>query len=436
MKFRQILLVIALVIAGAVIYAIQTDQWDLRFGWNEEFPFSGREYVFEESQTVTPPFPLFLEVVNAHGAVEVEAADQDSITLTLTKRIWRKNETLAKEIAGRLTAVVARESDRVRISTNRDDFEKRPFETDFRLLVPRRLDVDVRTTYGAVRVAGTGRTGVDNRHGRVAALMIEGPLTISTNYEDVTVEDARAGCRAALHHADLKILRVTGDADVEHSYGAVRIEDVTGKAVVKGSHSEVTLARVAGEAEVETSYEQVLLETTGPARVNGLHADVKARTVAGLIVVDRYATVDAADVAGDFSVEGKNIAVKAERVRGQELRVVTSYEDVALVDFAGRTTVNLSHGDLILAPAALAAPLEVRNDYSTVELRWPSGEQNPLDAQTRGGNVHWELATPPAVEQTNGTSVLKAFTDAAGRPAVVIATSYGDIRVVEKSKTN
>jgi DUF4097 and DUF4098 domain-containing protein YvlB len=436
MKFRQILLVIALVLAGAIIYAVQTDQWDLRFGWNEEFPFSGREYVFEESQTVTPPFPPFLEIVNAHGAVEVEAADQDSITLTLTKRIWRKNETLAKDIADRLTAVVVRESDRVRISTNRADFEKRPFETDFRLLVPRRLDVDVRTSYGAIRVAGTGRTDVDNRHGRVAAVLIEGPLTISTNYEDVTVEDARAGCRAVLHHADLKIIRVTGDADIEHSYGTVRIEDVTGKAVVKGSHSEVALVRVAGEAGVETSYEPVVLETTGPARVNAHHADVRARTVTGLTVVDRYAEVDAVDVQGDLSIEGQNIAVRAERVRGQELRVATSYEDVSLVDFAGRTTVRLSHGDLILAPAALAAPLEVRNDYSAVELRWPAGELNPLDAQTRGGNVHWELAAAPAVNQTNGTSVVKAFTEAAGRPAVVIATTYGDIWVVEKAKTN
>jgi len=436
MKFKQILLVIALVLAGAVVYAVQTDQWDLHFGWNEEFPFSGREYVFEESQTITPPFPLFLEVVNAHGGVEIEAADQDGITLTLTKRIWRKNETLAKDIADRLTAVVVRESDRVRISTNREEFEKRPFETYFRLLVPRNLDVDVRTSYGPVRVAGTGRTAVDNRHGRVVALKIEGPLTISTNYEDVTVEDARAGCQATLHHADLRLLRVTGDATVEHSYGVVHIEDVTQKAVVKGSHSEVALLRVAGEAEVETSYESVLLEKTGPARVNGHHADVQARTVAGLTVVDRYARVDALDVQGDLSVEGKNIAVKAEQVRGREVRVLTSYEDVELVDFSGRTTITLSHGDLILAPATLASSLEVRNDYSAVELRWPSGERNPLEAQTRGGSVHWELASPPALEQTNGTSVLKAFTEAADRPAVVITTSYGDIRIVEKTKTN
>ncbi|MDH4197756.1 MAG: DUF4097 domain-containing protein [Candidatus Aminicenantes bacterium] len=435
MKFRQVLLIVALVLAGAVIYAIQTDQWDLRFGWNEEFPFSGREYVFEESQTIPPPFPLFLELVNAHGGVDIEAADQDGITLTLTKRIWRKNETLAKDIADRLKAVVVREGDRVRISTNREEFEKRPFETHFELRVPRGLDVDVRTSYGPVRIAGTRRTAVDNRHGRVVALKIEGPLTIYTNYEDVTVEDAQAGCQATLHHADLRLLRVAGDANIQHSYGVVHIEDVTQKAVVKGSHSEVALLRVGGEVEVETSYESVLLEETGPARVNGNHADVRARSVSGLTVVDRYARVDALNIQGDLSVEGKNIAVKAEQVRGREVRVLTSYEDVELVDFAGRTTVNLSHGDLILAPASLAAPLEVRSDYSAVELRWPSGERNPLEAQTRGGNIHWELPFPPALNQTNGTSFLKAFSEASDRPPVVIVTSYGDIRVVEKAKT-
>lgn len=435
MKFRQILLVVALVLAGAVIYAIQTDQWDLRFGWNEEFPFSGREYVFEESQTIPPPFPLFLELENAHGGVDIEAADQDEITLTLTKRVWRKNETLAKDIADRLKAVVSRESDRVRISTNREDFEKRPFETYFELRVPRGLDVDIRTSYGPARVAGTRRTTVDNRHGRVVALRIEGPLTIDANYEDVSVEDAQDGCYATLHHADLRLLRVTGDANIQHSYGVVHIEDVTRNAVVKGSRSEVALLRVAGEVEVGTSYESVLLEETGPARVVGNHADIRARTVRGLTVVNRYARVDALDIQGDLSVEGRNIAVRAEQVQGREVRVLTSYEDVELVAFAGRTTVHLAHGDLILAPVSLGDPLEVRNEYSAVELRWPSGERNPLEAQTRGGNVRWELPSPPALNQTNGTSFLKAFSEAADRPPVVIVTSYGDIRIVEKPGT-
>ncbi len=435
MKFRQILLVVALVLAGAVIYAVQTGQWDLRYGWNEEFPFVGREFVFEESQTVTPPFPLFLEVINAHGGVEVEAADQDAITLTLTKRIWRKNETLAKDIADRLKTVVVRESDRLRISTNREDFEKRPFETYFQMRVPRGLDVDVRTSYGPVRIAGTGRTAVDNRHGRVVAIGIGGPLTIYATYEDVTVEDAQAGCQATLRHADLKLIRVAGDVTIQHRYGVVHIEDVTQKAVVKGSHSKVTAWRVAGEVEVESSYEPVLLEETGPARVDGNHTDVRAKAVRGLTVMDRHARVDAIDIQGDLSIEGRNIAVKAEQVRGQTIQITTSYEDVELVDFTGRTTVHLAHGDLILAPSALAAPLEVRNTYSAVELRWPAGERNPLEAQTRGGNVHWELAAPPALNQTNGTSFLKAFTEATDRPSVVIATSYGDVRVVEKMKT-
>ncbi len=434
MKTRQVFLVVLLVLVGAAIYAVQTGRWDLRFGDGDEIYFGGRTYAFEDSQIIAPPLPGRLVVDNGRGGVEIEAADRQDIALVLTKKIYRRDEADARETAGRLKAVVTREADRIRIATNREDFKRKNFETDFKLVVPLGTDVSIVNAYGLVRVAGTRETSIENRHGAVRALAVEGRLTASTSYEDLEVDGARAGCEITIRHADARVANVTGDATVVASYGEVRLEDVSGRGRVDGQHAEIVCRRIAGEVEAGTSYEPITLEDVGPAKIDARHADVKATAVRGaLSVTARYARVEATGVSGGLRVEGRNVAVAARDVRGGEVRVVSSYEDVDLLDIEGPVFVNLAHGDLVLEPRSLAAAITVQDEHGAVEFRWPAGEENPFEARTRGGSVRWELAVPPALNQTNGTAVLKAFPDRAGRPVISIETSYGDVSVVPRS---
>jgi hypothetical protein len=433
MKTKEVVLVILLVLIGGAIYAVQTGRWDFRFGDGDEIFFKAWTYAFEESQTIAPPLPGRLEIDNSHGGVEVEAADQEAITLVLVKHIHRRKEADALEIADRLKAVVVREADRIRITTNREDFEKKNFETFFKLVVPRGTDVSVVNSYGLVRAVGTRETTLVNRHGALRAANIEGRLLAETSYDDLEVDRALAGCEITARHADARVANVTGDATVVASYGEVRLEDVSGRGRVTGQHAEVICRRIAGEVEAGTSYEPITLEDVGPARVDGRHADVKADAVRGaLVVLNRYARVEAADIAGGLRIEGRNVAVAARNVRGGEIRVVSSYEDVDLLDVEGPVFVGLAHGDLVLEPRTLAAAITVRNEHGAVELRWPHGEENPFEARTRGGSVQWGLAASPALNQTNGTAILKAFPDSSGRPEISIETSYGDISIVPR----
>lgn len=434
MKTRQVLLVVLLVLLGAAIYAVQTGRWDLHFGDGDEIYFGGRTYAYEESRTIAAPLPGRLVVENSHGGVEIEAADRQDIALVLTKKIHRRDEADAREIADRLKAVVTREADRIRISTNREDFERKNFETFFKLAVPRATDVSVVNSYGLVRAAGTGETAIENRHGAVWASAIEGRLTASTSYENLEIDGARAGCEVTAHHADARVANVTGDATVSASYGEVRLEDVSGRGRIDGQNAEVLCRRIAGEVEVGTSYELITLEDVGPARIDARHADVKADAVHGaLSVADRYARVEATGVAGGLHVEGQNVAVSARDIMGGEIRVVSTYEDVDLLNVEGPIFVGLAHGDLVLEPRSLAAAITVNDEHGAVELRWPAGEENPLEAQSRGGSIRWGLALPPSLNQTNGTAVLKAFPDRAGRPAISIFTTYGDVSIVPRA---
>jgi DUF4097 and DUF4098 domain-containing protein YvlB len=405
MKFREVLLVVVLILAGLVVYQVQTGHWNLDFNWGDDFAGFGREYASEETRTIDAPLPPAIEVVNGHGWVEVRGGDQQNVVLTFKKVVWRRTEEEAKDVADRLKYTLTTAADKLTLATNRDEFRKKNFETGFVLTVPRTMTVRVTNAYGIVRLEGIKEATVRNRHGEIFATDIDGPCTLETSYEDVEAQDIRGGCRIINSHGDVRAVSVMGDIYAETSYARVRIEDAGQKAEVRGSNVEADLRRVQGAVSVETSYEKVFLSDVGPAEIGGHH-----------------------------------VAVAAENVRG-DLDVSTSYEDVRATGVQGRLIVDahnssvtasgIGNGNITLKPLDLKHGMDVRNEYGTIDLVWPSGETARLEARSKGGSVSWGLAERPDVDQTNGVSLVKAFTSSAGSPLIYLSTTYDNVRIEE-----
>jgi hypothetical protein len=435
MKIREILLLVVIVCLGGLVHIVHTGKiaffdGDLEWGgigW-------GKSWSYEEAQTIEGPIPAQVEVINAHGAVDVRAGDQAAISLKLRKRIWRRTEKDALEISGRLKPVINRKGDRLVISTTRDEFKRRNFETTFILVVPKGTAVEIFNSYGTVTAVGLASGNIENRHGRVDAADIAGRLSVFTTYEDVDIARVGAECSITSRHADVRLRGAAGPVTVDHSYGKITAEDAAASADIVGSHSQVVCRRIKGPLTVRTSYEKVSLTDVGPATVVGHHAPVAAERVDGnLKVSTSYEDVRAEDVRGDFDVEGKSVGVTGRGIAAREIRVVTSYKGLDLGGFTGRAEISLSHGDAVLAPLRLEYPIEVKNVYSTIRFTWPDGDKGPFEARARGGEVKWGLAVPPSLNTTNGEAVVRAFEDRAGRPTVLILTTHGDIIVGDKA---
>lgn len=437
MKFREVFLVVILILAGLVVYQVQTGHWNLDFnwGWGGDFGGLGREYTTEETRTIEAPLPPVIEVVNGHGWVEVRGGDQTNVQLTFKKVVWRRTEEEAKDIAGRLNYTLTTAADRLTLATNRDEFRKKNFETGFILTVPRAMTVRVTNAYGVVRVEGVKEAVVRNRHGELFASDIQGPCTLETSYENIEAQKILGECRITNSHADVRAVSVSGDLWVETSYARVRVEDAGGKADIRGLHNDVDARRVQGAVAVETSYEKVFLSDVGPATVTAQHAAVTAENVRGdLDVRTSYEEVRASAVRGKFLVDAHNASVSATGIGGPEVSVKTSYENVELSDFSAEVTVVLRNGNITLKPLDLKHGMDVRNEYGTIDLAWPAGETARFEARSKGGTVHWGLPEKPDLEQTNGVSLVKAFTANAGSPLVILATTYEDIRVEAGSR--
>ncbi len=434
MRFREVLLVIALLLAGVVVYQAQTGKWDLQFGWDGNVIGWGNEYGFEESRTIEAPLPAALELTNSHGWVEVRGADAETVQLTFKKKVWRKDEAEAKAVADKLQCKLDRSGDRLTLSTNRDEFAKKGFETGFVLTVPRRMTVMIVNSYGTVKVEAVKEAEIRNLHGEVSVSDIDGSCRLESSYEGVEARNLKSGCEVINKHGDVTLLKVAGDVKVEAPYAEIRVEDVGGKAEISGGHSPVEVRRVQGAVSVDTSYEDIALSETGSARVRARHAPVEAADIKGdLDVQTTYEPVRARNVAGAFQVYGNNVQVTAEGVAGKEISITTTYEAVELSGFSAALKVSVRHGNITLRPNTLGNPMEVRGEYAAIDFYWPAGETAPLEAETRGGSVSWGLPGKPSLEKSNGTSVVKAFTENAGRPGVTLSTTYADIRIEEKS---
>ena len=431
MRAREVLLALLIILGGVFLYYAQSGrlnfEWD---GWDGLFCSRGEEYVFENSQEIPAPVPARLDIRNSHGAVEVEASGTGPVTVLFRKHIWRKDKAAAQTVADELKMIVNREGDRLVLSTNREDFKRKNFETDFKIVVPAGTPVLVKNAYGPIKARGTGTAELINAHGRVSASAVGGGLVLRTSYDDVAVDGVQGDCRIDAPHGQVIVQNVLGDLLIDNTYGSVRAEKAARKLTIDGSHSEVAAADIQGEADIGSSYESIRLTRAAAARIRGRHCDIVLAGIKGPVdVVNDHGTLTADDIQGSFKAEGQDLGVTGRSISGPEIRLQTTYQDVRILDFSGPLTVSLSHGDLTLRPRELSAPVDVRGSYTAVTLEWPAGLRAPFDGQTTSGAIAWDLPEKPALQKTNGISVTKAFTDAAGKPGVTIVTSYGDIRV-------
>jgi hypothetical protein len=430
MKLKEIFLLLLVIAAGVFFYHARTGKLD--FDWEDYVALDWNEYNFEESRVIEPPLPPALKVINAHGDVEITGTEDDKISFTFKKKIWRRNEEKASQVAENLHPVVARDDFFLTLSTNRDEFKKRNFETSFLITVPLNMDIDVRNSYGLVKADGVGKATIYNRHGQVAAARVAGELKLENSYEDVDVEAIQSNCRISSKHSTILAREVMGEMTVEHSYGRIQLRDIAQKVTIDAPHAEISGQDLPGALEIRNSYERISLSRVGPTTIDSRHAVVEIDEITGnLEVRDDYERLKLNSLRGNLWVSGRNLAVRGRAISAEEIYISSSYEDVELVDFTGKTTVLLSHGQVSLTPLPISAPIEVRCEYSPITLFWPPGEKYPLEAQTKNGDIFWRLPGDILITEENSLTRARAFAELAGKPRLFLSTTYSDIRIEE-----
>jgi len=432
MKAKEIILLVLIVTAGIIFYHAQTGKIWIDWDWDEGIYFGQEEFVYEETEEIAPPFPKSLIIYNAHGHVEVEGADQDFISVTFEKRIFRRREKQADEVAEKLGMIVEKNGSSIRISTNREDFQKRRFRTNFKVSIPVQMTVQIKNSYGEVRVSEVGETDIRNPNGRVYAENITGNLVIENSYKVVEVENIKEDCQIESRSSAVFVVGVRGSAHIDHKYGKIYLENIGESATVDGSNSEICGQNVSGLFDIQTSYRKIDLSDVGPVQIRTSNSRIEIKGAKDSVDIENsYGKVELFDIRGNLKIDGKNLEVYGHSIIGERISVSTSYRKVELTGFQGKTEITHSNGDVNLEPLPLTHPIEVKGRYTDIKFYWHSGGRYPIEARAKGGNIDWEVSAELSQDEENGYSVIKAFDTEIGKPSIFLHTTYGSIKIEE-----
>lgn len=430
MKAKEVLLLIFIVVVGVGLHYLDNLRLTID-DWGVNFPFRGESYLFEEVRTEAPVGTL--EIVNSHGSLQIEGVETQAIEIVFEKRVWRKTEPEAREIADQIKLLSTRDAQRLLLTTNRDTFRKKNFSTSFRVRVPSDTRIVIRNSYGLVRIAGVKEVELENRQGRVDIVEVSGPVRVNNSHEKVSIMDVDGECRLETKHSSALLSRIAGPVLIDCAYENLELFDLKNTLDLKSRHTRIKAVRIAGPSKISGSYELISLSETGPAIISGHHSPVEVDTARGRLEIETsYERIRLADLEGDLVIRARSSRVDLTGARATRLQVETSYEPVNLEDFSGQLELKLKHAGLTLSPLNLDYPILATTEYGNIKFFWPENQTARLEASSKGGRISWQLPFSPDENTTNGLAVVRAYRGAADRPEIKLTTSYGNIDILKK----
>jgi len=396
MKAKEIFLLIFIILVGVFITQVYTGKFELELGWGDSILFGYEKFVFEETEEIESPLPGELRIRNSHGSIEIFGSDEENITISFEKRIWRKDEVEAREVAEQLKMIIDKGEQTLNLSTNRQEFRRKKIETHFVISVPEGMNVTVVNSYGLVRTERVGHTDITNRYGEVYASDIRGTLVVSNRH------------------------------------GSLTMEDITNDVLIRTPYSKIYGWNISGALDIENSYEKIELTDVGPVKIVANQSLIDIDGANGNInISNRYNKVRLKNINGNVFVDGKNLGISGNNVHGDEITLSSTYQDIKFDNFSGKTSISLAHGELHLSPSPLTFPLEVKGSHVDIKFFWPENERYPLEAQAEQGDIQWKLDAEIDYQKDNGLSIVKAFLEKTDKPSVFLSTTYGTIWIEE-----
>ncbi len=441
MRAREFFLLLLLLALGLTYSLYEKGELDLYLDLDGWSIFAFHQYEFEEETTITPPLPELMAIGNSHGEIQIVGTEEDNIRLRLTKIIPAPNEEKASEIAQKLHSVINKrgkevegeeggEREELLISTNRDDLSRRSIRTNFLIFVPHHLRLDIKNSYGQVKITNVAEVTLQNSHGQVAVEDIMGKVKISNSYADVRAENIGEDLIVNSKHSEIEIKNANQTVLVNHSYGEVDLTDIRGPVTVEAHHCEVKAANIEGVCQIESSYRPIIISQSNGATISSRNSAIKIMQSQGPIEVNNsYGRLKIVDAQGDIKIKGKNLKVSIQDSKIENLYLSTSYRQIDLrnCEFSHQVELVTAHNSVSIAPAKILGPFNISGKYSQITFSWPENLKVPLRINNKGGKIIWELPSQPHSFISNGTSRLEAFLEEEAPGKVEINTSYGKV---------
>ncbi|HZE27902.1 MAG TPA: DUF4097 family beta strand repeat-containing protein [Terriglobales bacterium] len=384
-----VFLLIFLIVAGLTASQIVRVNWnDLRdhvdIGDND-IPFFGRTFDFEDQPSLTQALPSggSVKIVNDRGAVNVSVSNDDQIRVTYEKKIRAENQEEANKWNEQTKPQISVSGNLVTINANTRGAGEHTVIADLNVAIPRKAPLTISSQRGDVNVMGRdgaveissqrGEVNVDDVNGDVTLNMdrssvrgsqISGDVMIAGRSNNVTLTDVKGAAHLSgefmesvklskigksvkfnSSRTDMEFARLEGDLDLDS--GDLRASGLTGPIRLTTRSKDVTLEGVSGDVRVqdENSPVEIRLKSAGNVQVDNRHGDI---TVG---VPEKIGfKVDARTRGGEVQVDFPDLKVSNDDNQGTATGTVGNG--------AIRLVLNSEHGTIAIRKGSIEVPAE------------------------------------------------------------------------------
>jgi DUF4097 and DUF4098 domain-containing protein YvlB len=478
-RFGEIIGILLLLLIGSAMTRISDSQFGRIV---REFPIPignssvrpgqwiGESHAYSEEASRSFEHPLPILVENSYGSISISPGSDREVRVRLKKVVYA-GEPRAKEIAseirleaepekeGEPSAVLKPEAEPSKksdieyfvVRTNREALSSKDymFNTDLEITVPQKSEVQVRNTFGDVRVTGiSGKINIDTAHRSLEVRDCTGEFTISTRYADSRLINLVGNVKLdSQSRGRVYIETVTGDVNVTNEYSPLEIFDVDGKVQVSNTEGSIRIEKISKPVIIDSRGSRVLVQDLKDSlKINASYKNVDIANVSSGVSLDsRYASVslkriegnvdirsnsdhiNADDIRGGFKVKGYGSGVRANGITGP-LDIQTTLKDVVVNNFSDSCAVTSEYAGISVSSRhLLKGNIDLKNQNGDVDLFLPEKASFVIEAAAKNGKV--ESDYPGLRLGRNGDAGVLNTKVGAGGSRILVETSYGTIRI-------
>ncbi len=378
-----IILVIFIVVCGLIATQASRFNWsELRDNLNIDDGdldnIFGQTYSYDNIlEHALAPEITALRVNNDHGAVNVNASDDNKVTVTVRKRVGAESRNDADRYNTETMPQFTLAGNTIVLDARTQAANDHSVESDLDISVPRRMQVQITSRRGDVSVNGR-----------------QGEVDINTQHGDVSLEDVTGNVRLNLEKGSAKVAQITGDVHIDGRLNEISVTDITGSLQLDGEFDEsVKLARISKNVAFKSS-----------------------RT-----------DLEFSSIAGELNLDSDDL--HAEQLVGP-VHLVTRSKEINLEDVSGDLRVQDDNGGIEISMRSLGN-VQIDNRSGDVHLSVPEKAGFRIDARTRDGEIESDF---PGIKIDNGDHQSSASgTVGNGASHIVINNEHDGIEIRKSS---
>jgi hypothetical protein len=411
----------------------------------------GTTHEYEQDFTFPLAVGIPLRIENSHGSVSVSPGSDGEVRVHLRKKIFEDDEIRARQLADEVkvqggeektgeTAVFVVKTNRESLAANSSQIR-----TDLEVLVPKKLQLDVRNPFGAVTISGLdSNLSLQSSHEPLEVHDCIGTFVIVNNYGDSRLSGL-TGNLTVNSHGSVEVDSVKGDVDIRDEYSAVKVSKVEGKLSVVNEEGSITIDSVTKPVVISGRGSSVTASNLEDhLQITNSHRRVRISGVKGNVnLITQYATASLQEIKGDIDISANSGNITIEDAAGSVkmygpgtyvnvnkaagfVDINTTLKDVIVNNFSKGCRINAERGDVTLASTSLGSdPIAVKNRFGMITLILPPNSVFQLDASTRNGDIRSDFLGMTPISQPGELTTLNYAK--AGGPRIQLATENSDI---------